>query len=108
MNNINQLILEGVVEKAPVILGGTAEMDIAASRYFKDTDGNVQEEKSFFTVSGYGNLADMMMSYCPKGRGVLIVGRLKQVKWQDSDGKKHSKVVVLAEHIDLKPVKEEK
>lgn len=108
MNNMNQLILEGVVEKAPVILGGTAEMDIAASRYFKDTDGNVQEEKSFFTVSGYGNLADIMMSHCPKGRGVWIVGRLKQERWKDSDGKKHSKVVVLAEHIDLKPVKEEK
>lgn len=107
MNNMNQLILEGVVEKAPV-LGGTAEMDIAVSRNFKDMDGNVQEEKSFFTVRGYGNLADIMMRYCPKGRGVMIVGRLKQERWKDSDGKEHSKVVVLAEHIDLRPVKEEK
>lgn len=108
MNDMNQLILEGAVEKAPVIWGGTAEMDIAVSRSFKGMDGNVLEEKSFFTVKGYENLADIMISYCPKGRGVRIVGRLKQERWKDSDGKKHSKIVVLAEHIDLKPVKEEK
>ena len=32
-----------------------------------------------------------------------VVGRLKQARWQDKDGKTQSKVYVIAEHIEYKP-----
>ena len=36
--------------------------------------------------------------------GTLQVGRLKQGRWKAEDGKTHSKITVVAEHIEFKPV----
>jgi single-strand DNA-binding protein len=38
-----------------------------------------------------------------KGRGLRVVGRLKQNRWKDADGKTQSKIFVVAEHIEYKP-----
>ena len=50
-----------------------------------------------------------MAEYCgekaKKGRGVRVVGRLKQDTWKDENGKSASKVYVVAEHIEYKPMK---
>ena len=32
-----------------------------------------------------------------------VVGRLKQNRWKDNDGKNVSKVFIVAEHIEYKP-----
>jgi single-strand DNA-binding protein len=41
--------------------------------------------------------------YLKKGRGVRVVGRLKQDRWTDPDGKPHSRVEIIAEHVEFKP-----
>jgi single-strand DNA-binding protein len=41
--------------------------------------------------------------YLKKGRGVRVVGRLKQDRWADADGKAHSRVEIVAEHVEFKP-----
>jgi single-strand DNA-binding protein len=33
-----------------------------------------------------------------------VVGRLKQDRWTDQTGKPHSKVKVVAEHVEFKPI----
>jgi single-strand DNA-binding protein len=32
-----------------------------------------------------------------------VVGRLKQDWWTDADGKPHSRIIVIAEHVEFKP-----
>ena len=39
-----------------------------------------------------------------KGSGVRVVGRLKQDRWNSEDGKARSRVKIVAEHIEAKPV----
>ena len=39
-----------------------------------------------------------------KGRGVRVVGRLKQSRWVDAEDKNRAKVSIIAEHIEFKPV----
>jgi single-strand DNA-binding protein len=34
---------------------------------------------------------------------VRVVGRLKQDKWTDPDGKPHSRIFIVAEHVEFKP-----
>jgi single-strand DNA-binding protein len=34
-----------------------------------------------------------------------VVGRLKQERWNDEDGKARSKVLIVAEHVEWKPVR---
>jgi single-strand DNA-binding protein len=38
-----------------------------------------------------------------KGRGVRVVGRLKQSRWTDTDGKTKSRVSIVAEHVEFRP-----
>jgi single-strand DNA-binding protein len=38
-----------------------------------------------------------------KGRGVRVVGRLRQYRWNGSDGKIHACVVIIAEHVEFRP-----
>jgi single-strand DNA-binding protein len=63
----------------------------------------MQKEVSFFDVSNWTRLAEVCGEYLKKGRGVRVVGRLKQDRWTDADGKGRSKVFIVAEHVEFKP-----
>ena len=111
MNMLNSIILEGVVTSGLSENPCGKDFDITVSRYYKNAEGDRVEEKSDFCIELYGNLAerDIIMNkiYFDRsleivGRGVRVVGRLKQKRWTDEEGKEHSKVVVIAEHIEFK------
>lgn len=107
MNALNSIILEGNVTtdsqlKEPCTGFNVCSFSIAVNRKFKTQDNTEQEEVSFFDIECYGKMAEMADKHCKKGQGVRIVGRLKQSRWTDADGKNHSKVFVIAEHIEYK------
>jgi single-strand DNA-binding protein len=51
----------------------------------------------------WAKLAENCRSLGHKGRGVRVVGRLKQDRWNSADGKAHSKVSIVAEHVEFRP-----
>ena len=75
---------------------------MASNRSWKQDD-EFQKEVSFFDVSTWTRLAEVCGEYLKKGRGVRVVGRLKQDRWTDPDGKPHSRVSIVAEHVEFKP-----
>lgn len=105
MNMLNSLILEGEVTRGLERHPDYDDFEVETTRYYKKEDETLGEEKSTFTVEVYG----AMLKYEPfkrnvyEGRGVRIVGRLKQRRWKDEKGKEFSRVVVIAEHIEYKP-----
>jgi single-strand DNA-binding protein len=109
MNHLNSIILEGNVKDVRLATAGatdTCTFTIAVGRIFKDADGKQVEEESLFDVQSFGVLAEQCRKHCTVGRGVRIVGRLKQERWT-SEGKVYSRVVVIAEHVEYKPVTKE-
>jgi single-strand DNA-binding protein len=58
---------------------------------------------SYFDVTTWARLAEVCGEYLKKGRGVRVVGRLKQDRGTDADGKEHSKIFIVAEHVEFKP-----
>ena len=107
MNNLNSILIEGNLVKDPELsytAKGTAvcTFSVACNRAFKQDD-QLQKEVSFFDVSTWTRLAEVCAEYLKKGRGVRVVGRLKQDKWTDADGKPHSRVLIVAEHVEFKP-----
>ena len=60
--------------------------------------------KNICDVECFGKSAEYCHKKAVKGRGVRVVGRLKQDSWKDSSGKSQSRVFVIAEHIEYKPV----
>ena len=68
--------------------------------------GRDVDEVGFYEVETWGEkFSALMAKYALQGRGVRIVGRLKQDRWKDENGKNHSKVFIVAEHVDFKPMK---
>ena len=106
MNHLNSIILEGNVARKAELSEPTTgfivcKFPIAVNRKTKTPDGEQHEEVSFFDVEADGKTAESCSKYCDKGKGIRVVGRLKQNRWEDNNSK-HSKVLVVAEHIEYK------
>ena len=107
MNNLNSVLIEGNLTRDPELSytgKGTAvaKLSVANNRYFKQED-ELQKETSFFDVTVWGRQAEVCEQYLKKGRGVRVVGRLKQDRWQDPEGNPHSRVEIVAEHVEFRP-----
>ena len=107
MNNLNSILLEGNLVADPelrYIPKGTpvCSFSVACNRYFKQEE-ELQQEVSYFDITTWNRLAEVCNEYLTKGRGVRVVGRLKQDRWEDQEGKTRSKVHIVAEHVEFKP-----
>ncbi len=107
MNNLNSILIEGNLVRDP-LLKSTAKgtsvctFSLASNRFYKQ-DNILEKEVSFFDVETWAKLAENCYSMGRKGRGVRVVGRLKQDRWNGPDGKLHSKVSIVAEHVEFRP-----
>jgi single-strand DNA-binding protein len=106
MNNLNSVLVEGTLVRDATVRNtpkGTAvsTFSIASNRFFKQ-DGSLEKEVSFFDVEAWAKLAEACQDKGRKGRGVRVVGRLKQDRWNGTDGKTHSKIVIVAEHVEFR------
>jgi len=106
MNNLNSIILEGNLTRDPSMdttPGGTAvcHFTVASNRYYK-SEGERQEEVGFFDVEVWSRLAETCNEYLTKGRGVRVVGRLKQDRWSNADGEPRSRVRIVGEHVEFR------
>ncbi len=107
LNNLNSILLEGNLVRDPELSYTAAgkpvcSFTVASNRFWKQAD-EMQKEVSYFDVTTWAKLAEACGEYLAKGRGVRVVGRLKQDRWQDGEGKTHSKVHIVAEHVEFKP-----
>jgi single-strand DNA-binding protein len=107
MNNLNSVLIEGNLVRDP-LLRSTAKgtqvctFALASNRSFKQ-DSGLEKEVGFFDVETWGRLAEACYSQGRKGRGVRVVGRLKQDRWNGTDGKAHSRIAIVAEHVEFRP-----
>ena len=107
MNNLNSILIEGNMVRDPQLRAtpkGTSvcTFSLASNRYFKQESG-MEKEVSFFEVETWAKLADACNNLGKKGRGVRVVGRLKQDRWTGNDGKQRSKISIVAEHVEFRP-----
>ncbi len=108
MNGLNSLIIEGNMVKEPELSEtskGTSfcKFTIASNRSYVLNNEAVQEV-SYFEIEAWTKMAEMCKEHGARGRGVRVVGRLKQDRWIGKDGKACSKVKVVAEHVEFKPI----
>jgi single-strand DNA-binding protein len=107
MNNLNSILIEGNLVRDPELSytpKGTAvcKFTVASNRFWKQ-ESELQKEVSYFDVAAWTRLAEVCGEYLKKGRGVRVVGRLQQDRWNDPDGKPRSRVLIVAEHVEFKP-----
>jgi single-strand DNA-binding protein len=108
MNNLNSVLIEGVVDGDPVIDKDICCLRIISKRYFYDPNGHSEtgpvrsEETSYFNIQVPGKLGVTCKRLGSNGCGVRVVGRLKQDRLF-IDGKEQSGVVIVADHLEFRP-----
>jgi len=104
MSMLNSVIVEGriypeYIKEEPVT--GTVTAEIGTERIYRGPDGRNETETSFIPVVMWGSLAGCFRENAPRFGKVRVVGRMKQERWTDSDGRRHSKIELIAEHVDF-------
>ena len=107
MNNLNSILLEGNLTRDPELRYTPkgvplCTLMVGSHRTYK-LEGERHEEVSFIETTTSGKLATVCAEHLTKGRGVRVVGRIKQERWEDADGLARSKVVIVAEHVEFQP-----
>jgi single-strand DNA-binding protein len=107
LNNLNSVLIEGNLVRDPELKytpkgAAVCSFALASNRYFKQ-DEETQKEVSYFDITTWSRLAEVCGEYLKKGRGVRVVGRLKQDRWTTPEGQTRSKILIVAEHVEFKP-----
>ena len=81
--------------------GGTARLNlsIAVNRSEK-RNGAWTDKASYFDVTVWGKTAENNKAFLHKGKQIAVDGYLDQQRWE-KDGQKYSKVVIIADSVQL-------
>lgn len=107
MPNYNKVILMGNLTRDPEVRytsSGTAiaKLGLAVNRYYRNQEGQQQEETTFVDVDAFGKQAETIGQYLKKGRPIMVEGRLKLDQWDDKQtGQKRSKLGVTLENFQF-------
>ena len=77
---------------------------IAVSEYYKksDSDKDFETETTWIPITAWRRLAERVAATAKKGTEVLVIGKLREKKWEDKDTKKpRSRMYVLAGRMDF-------
>lgn len=112
MNSLNSILVEGNLVKDPntkTLPSGNQVCDftVATNRFYKNGEEGFEKEVSYFDIEAWSRLGTACAQNLKKGKGVRVVGRLKQDRWLDPEGKQRAKVKIVAEHVEFKNTKPE-
>lgn len=104
MRDTNTVVLVGRLTRDAELkytAGGTSvcTFSLAVNGSKKQGDQWV-DDASFFDVTLFGRSAESLHRFLTKGQQIAVNGHLKQERWE-TDGQKRSKVVVIAESVQL-------
>jgi single-strand DNA-binding protein len=96
---INNVVLGGTVGRDPEMKATASGKQLA--NFSIAVDAGKDRDTDWFDVTAWEKMAEISEKYITKGSVVVVVGRLSQNKWEDKDGKKHTKSVIIASNIQL-------
>lgn len=104
MSDLNRTTIIGRLTRDPELKytsGGTAYCNfaIANNRTYKVNDEK-KEEVSYFDVTAWGKVGEIISQYFKKGQRILLEGRLKQDRWE-KDGNKYSRVGIILDNFNF-------
>lgn len=104
--NLNKVMLVGRLTRDVEVRntpGGqtVARIGMATNRFWKDKNGQRQDQTEFHNVVLWGRLAEIAGQYLSKGQEVYIEGRLQTNKFTGKDGLERKTTEIIAENMQL-------
>ena len=78
-----------------------ASISMATNRFWKDKNGQRQDQTEFHNVVLWGRLAEIAGQYLSKGQEAYIEGRLQTRKYTAKDGTERRATEIVAENMQL-------
>jgi single-strand DNA-binding protein len=103
MNSLNSILIEGECVADPELSVNDVRTKCEFTVQSFRMDSQEGKTVSSFEVEAYANLATSVAHNVKAGRGLRIVGRIKQVTTIGADGSKASSVKIVAEHVEFQP-----
>ncbi len=105
MNDTNSVLLIGRLTRDSEVRytrngSAVSSFSIAVNRRRKSGEQWI-DEVSYFEINLYGKAAENLSQYLIKGRQICVNGELRQDRWTDGEGRAKSKVVIVADSIQL-------
>lgn len=104
--NINRVFLSGNISTEPELAKTPSGMSVLTfniacnERKKNNSTGEWEDYPNFFTCIVFGKKADFVEKRVKKGSKIAIDGKLHFSQWE-KDGKKRSKVEVIANEIEM-------
>lgn len=73
---------------------------VASNRFWRDKDGQKQEEVEFHNIVAFGKQSDVINQYFKKGDQIYVEGRLKTRSWE-VDGHKNYRTEIVMEKFEF-------
>lgn len=105
--SFQQIILVGNLGKDPEMRYTptgvpVTSFNMAVSRTWTDQSGQRQEKTTWFRVTAWRKLAEVVSQYATKGRQVMVVGELEEARtYTDRDGNVQISLEVTAQQFKL-------
>ena len=104
--NFNRAIIAGNLTRDPQVRSlandqAVCNFGLAVNRRYSTSEGDRREETTFVDVECWGRIAELVGQYLTKGRQALVEGRLKMDAWEDKDGNKRTKLLVVAASVQF-------
>ncbi|MBN2078735.1 MAG: single-stranded DNA-binding protein [Spirochaetes bacterium] len=101
MQNYVTATIEGNATRDPVIKKTktgkeVCSFTVAVNHYSKEDD---EPKVSFIDVETWEKLAGICSSAITKGRRVMVIGTLRQERWEGTDGKKQSRIKIVGREV---------
>ncbi|MCX6763532.1 MAG: single-stranded DNA-binding protein [Candidatus Moranbacteria bacterium] len=104
--NVNKVMLVGRLTRDPEVRttnsGQTVtSISMATNRFWKDKNGQRQDQTEFHNVVLWGRLGEIAGQYLTKGQEAFIEGRLQTRKYTAKDGTEKRFTEIVAENMQL-------
>ncbi len=101
MQNYATATIEGFVTREPVIKKtksgkSLCSFALAVNHFSKNEE---DPKVSFIDVETWEKLADICSRNVSKGKRLIIIGKLRQDRWEGDDGKTRSKIKIIGSEV---------
>ncbi len=104
--NVNKVILVGRLTRDPELRNtnsgqAVVTVSLATNRFWKDQNGQKQEQTEFHRIVVFGRLAETVSQYLVKGQEAYFEGRLQTRSWTGKDGAEKYTTEVIANDVQF-------
>ena len=100
--SLNQIVLQGRMARDPELRMTQNQKSVANFTLAVDRDyaaAGERKETDWIDCVAFGNTADFVHKYFPKGNMALVKGRLQIREWTDRDGNKRRSAEVMTDGV---------